>query len=261
MYFVCLLLFFFNCLFLVNSRSEEILLLCDTPPESQMSLLENFFVDNNLQTRQLSQADFSKLPSLMNKSIIVYVHKPFLAPVEKKLIDFCNDGGRLVVLHHAIASAKMQNQNWLPFCGVGLTKDKTARFPWTVLVNGTFHMVNLWPGHFVTTNKMQYDATVSYASSDQPAEKCSFQAFTLPDTELLMNQMFVDGRQKTVLFGYKFIDSVSGKTFMADRAGWFVKKNKGLLFYFVAGHCDADFLNKSFCQVILNSLIFNPDEH
>lgn len=257
--FFCLFLSFSIGLFPVNSHSEEIVILCDTPPESQMSLLEKSFADNHLQTRQMSQADFDTLASLENKSIVVYVHKPFIASVEKKLIDFCNDGGRLVVLHHAIASAKMQNRDWLPFCGIKLTKEKSARFPWTVLTNGTFHMVNLQPGHFVTTNKIDYDATVSYISSDQPSEMCSFQAFTLSDTELLMNQMFVDGRQKTVLFGYKFTDSVSGEIFMADRAGWLVKKNKGLLFYFLAGHCDADFLNKNFCRVILNALFFDPD--
>ena len=45
-----------------------------------------------------------------------------------------------------------------------------------------------------------------------------------------------DGREKTVLFGFKFEDPDSGEVHMQDRSGWYKDKGDGWLFYFQPGH-------------------------
>ncbi len=260
LYSAFVLLFYLFTILSCQPNSPSVFLLCDTPPEPQMDVLQKFLRSRAYDVQQLAQEEF---PEAMTRkratAVIVYVHKPFLKSVEKQLIEYCLAGGRVIALHHAIASAKMQNERWLPFTGIRLSKEPDARYPWTVLHNGRFTMVNLNPQHFITSNKIHYDEQVRYLSSDAPSDSTTLPGFTFEDTELLMNQMFVDGRRKTVLFGYKFTNTSDGKVYMADRAGWLLKKGEGYLFYFVAGHNVSDFENESFCQVILNCLLW--DEH
>ncbi len=49
--------------------------------------------------------------------VFMYVHKPLLVNTENALINYTTDGGSLSVLHHGIASAKMENPKWLDFSG------------------------------------------------------------------------------------------------------------------------------------------------
>jgi len=248
-----LLLMVLSC----QTNSPSVFLLCDTPPEPQMDALQKFIQARGYAVEQLSQKDFEGALSQKHPiAIVVYVHKPFVESVENQLIEYCTDGGKVIALHHAIASAKINNKRWLPFVGIRLSKELDAQYPWTVLHHGRFTMVNLNPHHFITSNNIHYDQKVRYISSDVPSDTSTYQGFTFKDTELLMNQMFIDGREKTVLFGYKFTDSANGKVYMADRAGWLLKKGRGYLFYFLPGHNVSDFENEIFCQIILNCLVW-----
>ena len=78
----------------------------------------------------------------------------------------------------------------------------------------------------------------------------------LPDTELFLNQMFTDGRRKTVLFGMKGV--IAGKTYMQDRAAWTMPTGTGLVFYFQPGHFARDFQNRTYAQILLNAVEWQP---
>ncbi|MCX7428511.1 MAG: hypothetical protein NTW96_23155 [Planctomycetia bacterium] len=86
-------------------------------------------------------------------TVVVYVHQPLVPGVETALIDYARGGGRLLVLHHAIASAKMANPRWLAFLGISLAPRDAAKYPWHVSGGVTFTMVNLAPEHLVTMTR------------------------------------------------------------------------------------------------------------
>ncbi len=241
---------FFSC------SAPPLYILCDEPSEETMTTLADFLMAHDFNIISHTQKSFlAAIAETKPRAVIVYVHKPFLKETEEALFEYCDNGGRLIVLHHAIASAKVENPEWLDYTGVRLSPDH-ALYPWTVRRGGELFMVKLNSEHFVVNNGVRYDEHVAYRSSDAPSGAILAEAFSLGATELLMNQMFIDGRRKAVLLGYKYVDAENGDAFMADRAGWYLHKGKGLLFYYVAGHQASDFENESFCRIILNSIVW-----
>lgn len=187
------------------------------------------------------------------EAVFVYVHRPLEAHVEDALIDYALDGGRLIVLHHAIASAKVNNPKWLDFLGIYIAPRDDPDYPWRV-VNGTHTVVNLQPNHYITTHGVTYDRTVEYQPLDTPSIPHSYPAFDLPETEVFLNQHFTDGREKTVLFGFQIADPDTGHVYMQDRSGWYKRAGQGWIFYLQPGHADSDFQNANFAQIVLNCL-------
>lgn len=203
-----------------------------------------------------------KTPFDRFQTVVVYVHQPLLPPVETGLIGYANRGGRLLVLHHAVASAKMANPKWLAFLGVSIAPRDAAKYPWYVSADITYTMVDLAPGHFITTNGLTYTKKVEYASPDRRELRGTFPAFDLPHTELFHHQRFTDGKDKTILFGYRLdspypADAPSGLARMEDTAGWYKRTGKGLTFYLQPGHAEHDFDNANFAQIILNCLAWS----
>jgi hypothetical protein len=192
-------------------------------------------------------------------AVIMYIHRPILPAVESVLIAYARKGGRLLVLHHGIASAKWKNPKWLEFVGISMAPRDAAKFPWCVAGNVTHTMVNLAPGHYITMHKVQYDREVEYASPDVPSRRGRFPAFDLPNTEVFRHQRFTDGNAKTVLFGYQYKDAKTGAVRMEDTSGWMKPTGKGRLFYLQPGHAAHDFRNASLLQVILNCLDWQPE--
>jgi len=188
------------------------------------------------------------------KAIFVYVHKPLEAAMEDYLISYAEDGGRLIILHHGIASSKVNNKRWLPFLGIRISREVEPK--WLVL-RGAYQLVNLNPRHYVTSHNVIYPASVSYTPTDAPSTEQQVQAIEIPDTEIFLNQVFTDGRRKTVLFGFK--TTIDGKTYMQDRAGWTVETGKGHVFYFQPGHFGRDFDNPGYAQVLVNAIEWKPD--
>jgi len=192
------------------------------------------------------------------KAIFVYIHRVLEAYVEDALIDYALNGGRLIVLHHAIASAKVANPKWLAFLGIYIApRDDPAR-PWRV-ITGTHTLVNLNPHHYITTHKVSYERMVDYLSSDVPSAPGRYPAFDLVETEVFLNQHFTDGRAKTVLFGFQITDPQHGQRYMQDRSGWYKPVGQGWLFYLQPGHAAGDFQHQSFWQIVLNCLAWEPD--
>ena len=99
--------------------------------------------------------------------VFMYIHRTFEPHAEKALIDYAKNGGRLIVLHHGIASGKVENPEWLCFTGIYIAAKDDLNCPWRV-VRGTHTLVNLQPNHYITSHNVEYDRMIDYQSSDSP---------------------------------------------------------------------------------------------
>jgi len=196
-----------------------------------------------------------RLRDIVPRAIFMYVHGDMSSGVEIDLINYAAKGGRLIIMHHGIASAKVRSRRWLPFLGISILSRDHATHPWRVL-RGDVQVVNLRRDHYVTTHKVEYPHKVSYRPSDEPSTEQDLDGFTLPDTEMFLNQHFTDGRRKTVLIGSQIV--VDGETYAQDRAGWMMPMGSGHVFYFQQGHRAEDFQNPTFMQILLNAVSWKP---
>ena len=185
----------------------------------------------------------------------MYIHNAFDPKVETALIQWTERGGRLIVLHHGMASGKMKSRLWPKFMGVEIRRRDDPHHPWKVF-RGTFEVVNLQPDHWIVSNGVRWLKTTSYTPSDEPSTPQELPSFDLPDTELFHNQLFTDGRRKTILLGMK--GNVEGRTIMQDRAGWLMPAGRGWIVYFQMGHQARDFEYPAYLQMILNAISWKP---
>ena len=226
--------------------------------KGELPVLTGLLSDEGYAVSEATQE--GALPELARfDAVVVYIHKPLTEPVETALIDYAKKGGRLLVLHHAIASAKMRNPRWLKFLGIALFPRNDVEHPWSVSAEVTHTMVNLAPKHWITTHKVKYDRTVDYQSKTRPEYRGRFGAFDLPNTEIFHNQRFIDGDAKTILFGYLLEGDTAAQLpanvpSCEETSGWFKQTGTGLVFYLQAGHAAHDFENPNFKRVILNCL-------
>ena len=219
--------------------------------------LARFLERNGHRVSVEDQATFRRhMHSISAEAVFMYIHGEFDPEIEDFLIAYAERGGRLIVLHHGMASGKMASKRWMPFLGVKIFPHDDPDYPWRVL-RGDFRLVNLSPSHYVTCHDVRYAKTVSYRPSDAPSTEQQLPAIELPDTEIFLNQVFTDGRRKTVLFGFK--TEVDGKACMQDRAGWMMPCGEGFVFYFQPGHHARDFQNRDYAQILLNAVEWAPD--
>lgn len=197
-------------------------------------------------------------------AVIAYVHGALHEPTELKIIDYTKNGGRYVCLHHSISSGKAKNKYYFDFLGVRLPGIDKAREPaqpgghyaWRHDVD--FMVVNLNPAHYVTTNGVIWPEKTSYKRSDVADPESVYPAFTLKDAEPYMNVQFADGRAKTVLLGFKYLDDRNGVLFMQDREGWIKPAGKGWIVYLQMGHTTREFQHPAVAQLVLNAVTWKP---
>ena len=241
-----------------GAAARKVLIVCDETP--QMEALAKFLHDEaGYETQIVAQED---CPDNLSgyRGVFNFVHSPLTEKVEEALIAYALAGGRLISLHHGISSSKMLNKKWLPFCGVALSRKERDEGGWSVLGNITAELVNLRPGHYITSHRVVYDGTTTYTPSDFPSTEQECPVLRFPRSEVFLNEHFTDGREKTVLFGVKGNDPETGKLYMQDRGGWFQRKGKGWAFYFQMGHATSDFQNRSYCQILLNCLQWDTSQ-
>ena len=209
--------------------------------------------------RHVTCADQKDLPPNLAgfQAVFMYLHGPMTDKTETALVHYAQRGGRLVILHHGIASARRNNPKWMRLTGMYIAPSNDPAYPWKVLGNTTHTLVNLQPRHYITSHNVKYDRLVEYRSSDAPSRPAKCPALDLKNTEVFLNQHFTDGREKTVLFGFR-VDAGGGKTIMQDRAGWYKPAAKGWVFYLQPGHCVSDFQHPAYRQIILNCLTWHP---
>ena len=187
----------------------------------------------------------------------MYIHKPLEADVERSLMSYADGGGRLIVLHHGISSSNLKNPEWLSFTGIHLEPKDAPTSPWKVEGNSEHALVNLNPGHYVTSNGVDYTESREYTSSDSPSAGGEYGAVVFESTEFFRNQHIADGREKIVLFGSRCDVAETGEVVMQDRGGWLKRTGSGWLFYFQPGHEAADFENRDYLQILHNCLTWD----
>ena len=245
----------------MNVPEYKILILCDKNERPQMEFLKVFFdATASFERRECRIEDQpEKIGDLTPyNAVFMYLHAVMNEQIEERLINYAKNGGRLIVLHHGIASAKRANPNWLSMLGISIPPSEGVERPWKVLPNMDFYLVNFQPKHFVTSYGVVYDATVDYKSSESNGPDGSFPALKMQNTEIFLNQISIDGDSKQLLLGISYIHPETGKLTTLDHGAWMKSVGKGTVFYFQTGHCKSDFKNPGFRHMLLNALKWRP---
>lgn len=239
--------------FMLNGYTQQhILIIADEWP--QMDLMAKKIMENDHSLIQKSEQDQIASDLSGFDFVFMYVHKPLYHHAEQILINYATEGGSLIVLHHGIASAKMQNPAWLGFLGIQLFPRDHQQYPWGVLSDTTHTMVNLFPGHFITGNGIHYEKRIPFYSEYDTIYRGVYEAFDLRHTEIFLNQHFT-GERHNILFGFSTADGSR----MQPTSGWYKKTGKGWVFYYQAGHSITDFENQNFMRILLNTLQWYPE--
>lgn len=178
------------------------------------------------------------------RAVAVYVHRNLDENVEKASIAYAQGGGKLVLLHHTISSAKRKNREWFPFLGIELPQGDVSAGGYKWLDPVEWELVNLAPGNPITTRGVKYPARTSYKGKQRGA-------IPLAHSEVYLNHVFKEPR--TILLGLKYRDEKSGKTYEQDTGGWSKPAGKGTVLYFMAGHSTAEFENPAYAQILVNA--------
>ncbi len=229
--------------------SKEILIVADEWP--QMNVLAEYIEQNGDYSVHKTEQDQMPQPLADFEGVIQFVHGMLYDEPARKLMDYTLNGGKLLVLHHGVSSKKKQTKGWYDFLGMELDRaeDSETRYVW--INNIDFDLVNLNPEHYITSHKVTFPHTTEYRPSDAPSVMKKYPSIRYSNTEIFLNHQFTDGREKTVLLGFKYEDPKTGAVWMQDRSGWYKPKGKGMLFYLQPGQIVEDF-NQPYCQMILN---------
>lgn len=187
------------------------------------------------------------------RGIFMYVHRTLQTGTARKLIDYTQAGGRMIILHHGIASSKVHNPDWLGFVGIHIAPRDNPDKPWRVIADTTHTFVNLCPGHYITSHGIEYNEEQPFrASPDGP--ETALPALRFSETEVFVNQQHAEGRNKTVLFGSHCVDPDSGEVISQIGTGWLEPSGAGWVFYFQPGHRAEDFQHTLYRQILMNCL-------
>ena len=226
--------------------AADVLIVADEIPAMEVlakSLQSGAGAASTIVKQDAIPADVSRFAAM-----VVYIHRDIGAPAEKVFIDYAKAGGKLILLHHSISSGKRKNAHWLPFTGVSLPQGDVSAGGYKYYEDVTVEVVNLAPGHYITTHAVKYPLKVAYKDGRE------LPGFKLTGTEVYLNH--VHTTPKTRLLGLKFTDP-AGKVYMQDTAGWTEKAEKGTVTYFMAGHAVSDFENPVYSQIVTNAVSFS----
>ena len=234
------------------AQQPGVLIIQDERP--QMDVLAKFLTEKGkLPVKIVDQQSLPK-PLSGYKAVIVFIHRQLDEQTERAIIDYTNDDGRLVCLHHSISSRKAENKFYFDFLGVQLNKGsiEDGGYAWKA---SSWTLVNLNTKHYITNHNIEWEKQVTYASSDQPAVEKSYPCIELKDdSEVFINHRFTDGREKTVLCGLIYTDKATGKTYMQDRGAWIKESGKGTIVYLMPGHCESDYRNENIARMVMNAV-------
>jgi hypothetical protein len=238
-----------------TARAGKVLIVADQMPEMDVlvKVLKNHAnITPDVVKQEDTPASISQYPT-----VIVYIHHELSEKVERELLAYLNDGGKLLLLHHSISQGKGANKFWFPTLGMRLTPgDPEAGFyKWINPV--TYTVVNLAPGNYITSHKVTYEGKTAYKSSDLGTLEAEYPSFTLNTSEVFINHVFTDGKDKTILLGFRWQDPKTNKVWMQDRAGWYKKVGKGWVIYLQPGHAATDFESGSYSQIVINAIDVN----
>ena len=244
------------------AHSKKVLIVMDE--REQMEVLADYLEEKGGVASTI--VDQAGLPDDLSSydAVIGYIHKTLERKTELAIIDYTKKGGRYISLHHSISSRKAENEFYFDFLGIQLDNPQQGRNPttsggdyaWRHPVDLT--IVKLNSNHFITNNNINWDEKILYKPSEQPSVEKEFPAFRIKRAEFFLNHKFTDGRDKTVLLGFKCLDDRNGIVFMQDRAGWIKKQGKGHIIYLKMGHYTEEFKIPNVAQLCLNSVLWSP---
>ena len=254
-YAICAMMFF-----VVGSAlaGEQVLVVHDELPQMELLagfLKEGYGYDLDLRTQPEMPADISAY-----KAVIVFVHGKLFEEPEKAFIAYAKAGGRLIVLHHSISSGKRNNKYWFNFLGIKLPQGswQEGGYKWIEPVRQK--VVNINPGHYITSHEVKYDGKISFESEKVKAGEYPYFALK-KNSEVYLNHTFTDGNEKTLLLGFIYDgEKIGGRKIMQHTSGWLKKVGKGWLIYLQPGHSVEDVQSKPFRQIIVNAIRWKPEE-
>ena len=235
---------------LIKSVAQEVLIVADEIPAMGVlatALKKHESIDSRIITQ-------TELPVSLSgfRAVIVYIHKDLDTNAENAFISYAKNGGKLILLHHSISSAKRKNQNWFSFLGVELPGQSVEEGGYKYVGGIDMEVVNLAPGHFITTNKIKYGNQIAYQKEGRTQAR-RLEGFTLSNTEAFLNHQLKSPR--TILLGFSFIDK-AGKRWSQDRSAWYMPVEKGLIFYSQPGHAVTDFEGEVYTRIVANMVVF-----
>jgi len=245
-----LLLFFLFFLPVRFVNATEVLIVADEIPAMEV-LAKALKTQENIDSKIVLQAEMTSDLSGYT-AVLVYIHKDIEPIAEKAFINYTKAGGKLIVLHHSISSAKRKNAEWFPLLGIELPKADINEGGYGYVGDINMEVVNLAPKHFITTHKINYPEKISYKQESETKEK-NLKGYKLLKTEGFLNHILRG--KKTILLGFKFTDK-KGKTWMQDRAAWCMKVDKGWIFYLQPGHAITDYEDTTNAQIVVNAVIY-----
>jgi len=236
------------------ASSNNVLIVADEFPAMEVlatRLKASEGIDSTLVKQTAIPQDLSKFSAL-----IVYIHLKMEEPAEKTFIQYAESGGKLVLLHHSISSGKRPNKYWFPFLKIDLPEGDFEKGGYRWIQPVTIELVNLAPKEYITTHKLTYPSEITYVSSEAGGDAKPYPGVKLEGSEVYLNHVFLGPR--TILLGLKYTDAKTGKTYMQDRAGWYMPAKKGWVIYLMAGHSARDFENPTYGQIVTNAVTFLP---
>ncbi len=235
--------------------ANEVLVVADEFPAME-HIATKLKSEENIPSRVIWQTnlppDLSAFPT-----VVVYIHRALNEPAERAFIAYTQAGGKLVVLHHSISSGKRKNKHWFDFLGVTLPEGDVNAGGYKWIEGITQQIVNLAPGHFITSHKVNYPEQVAFKSAADEKEQ-TLPGFMLKESEVYLNHVLAEDKSRTLLLGLKYTDKDSGKTYMQSHAGWIKPSGKGWIVYLQPGHDLHDLTNPAFERLVINAVVWKP---
>jgi hypothetical protein len=242
-----------SCLLTAACKAEDILVVADEFHAMQV-LTSHLQADTKLTSSIVGQTE---LPASLSgyRAVIVYLHGDLQASSEHAFIQYAEDGGKLILLHHSISSHKRENKDWFSFLHIELPMGDLSAGGYKYFAPVMFDVVNLAPGNYVTSHDVPFDKKIPYTDPEGGGER-TLSGTEFSDTEVYLNHHLSGPR--TLLLGLKYRDAATGKWYMQDTAGWLMKSGKGMVFYFMAGHRAEDFNNPAYSRILSNAVEYRP---
>ena len=231
--------------------AAEVLIVADEFPAMQV-LADQLKAQEGIGSRIVKQTEMPRDLAPF-KAVVVYIHRALNAQAEKAMLDFLNNGGRLVALHHSISSGKRTNENWFATLGVDLPKGDVTNGGYKWIEGVTIEVANLAPDQFVTTNKVSYPDLVTPIAPSSGAAGAPLPGIRLPESEVYLNHVL--SGERTVLLALKYTDAKTGRAWMQRTAGWTRSVGRGRLYYFMPGHSVHDFEKPAYTRIVINAII------
>lgn len=242
---------------LAPARLTEVLIIQDELP--QMKVLADFLREQG--DAAVTIVEQTALPKDLSgyRAVIVFVHRNLAEATEKAIIDYTQEGGKLICLHHSISRVKAANKFYFDFLGIRLDQGPMDAGGYAYKAS-SWSLVNLHPRHYITSFQVDWGEPVLYTPSDCPSAEGAYPSITLKsDSEVFINHKFTDGREKTVLCGLVYHDQGTNRTYMQDRGAWIKRQGRGTIVYFMPGHAASDYQDNGIARMILNAVKWTAD--